>query len=197
MANLHSSQTPSQTVGPFFHYGLVFGGENILARDGVLGSRIVVTGRVIDGDGAAVPDALVEIWQADAAGIYTHPADPRHAQADPCFKNFGRCDTRHLGDTYRFETVKPGAVAGPNGPSQAPHLAVRIFSRGLLTHLATRVYFSDEAAANATDVTLASIEAARRGTLIALRDAKVSGAIAVYRHDFVLQGKGETVFFQP
>ena len=197
MSNHQSSQTPSQTVGPFFHPGLVVGGEQILVRDGARGQRIVVTGRVLDGDGATVPDALVEIWQADSAGIFSHPEDPRHAQADPNFKNFGRSDTRHPGDTYRFETVKPGVVAGLNGAMQAPHLAVRIFSRGLLTHLSTRIYFSDEDAANKTDATLARLPATRRGTLIAVRDNTVTGSVVHYRHDFVLQGRGETVFFQP
>jgi protocatechuate 3,4-dioxygenase alpha subunit len=197
MHELHSSQSPSQTVGPFFHYGLVFGGENVLVRDGVRGLRLVLTGRVLDGDGIAVPDALLEIWQADAAGVYAHPADPRHAQADPHFKYFGRSDTTHPGDSYRFETVKPGAVAGPNGGLQAPHLVVHLFSRGLLTHLSTRIYFSDEAEANAADATLVGVPAARRATLIAVRDATLSDSVAVYRHDIVLQGEGETVFFQP
>lgn len=197
MSLLLSLQTPSQTVGPFYHYGLVFGGENILVRDGVKGERIVVTGRVIDGAGATVPDALVEIWQADAAGCYAHPTDPRSEHADPLFRYFGRSDTTHAGDTYRFETIKPGAVAGTNGSPQAPHLAVRIFSRGLLTHLSTRIYFADETAANAVDQTLRAVDAARRETLIATRDAEMTGSVAVYRHDIVLQGPGETVFFEP
>src|SRR6185369_7506755 len=94
MSELVSTQSPSQTVGPFFHDGLVFGGGNVLVSDGVRGERIVLTGRVLDGDGATVPDALIEIWQADAAGIYAHRADPRHGEADAKFRHYGRSDTR-------------------------------------------------------------------------------------------------------
>lgn len=197
MPELRSHQTPSQTVGPFFHFGLVFGGENILAGDGARGERIVITGRVLNGEKNPVPDALIEIWQSDAAGIYAHPADPRHADADPHFRGFGRSDTRHAGNAYRFETVKPGVVAGPNGEPQAPHLAIRIFSRGLLTHLSTRIYFADHAVENEADVTLCRIESERRKSLVAVRDASLPGTIAVYRHDIILQGAGETVFFEP
>jgi protocatechuate 3,4-dioxygenase alpha subunit len=185
-------QTPSQTVGPFFHFGLIFGGENILARPGAKGERIVLTGSVRDGDGAAITDAMIEIWQADTAGIYTHPGDTRHAKADAHFQGFGRSDTTN--GSYRFETIKPGAVRGDGVAPLAPHVCVTIFARGLLTHLTTRIYFSDEATANATDPILASVPADRRRTLIALREP---GPEAVYRLDFVLQGAGETVFFNP
>lgn len=189
-------QTPSQTVGPFFHDGLVRAGENRLAHDGARGMRIVLSGRVIDGAGEAVPDALVEIWQADAAGIHGHPADPRASQADPQFAGFGRSDTRHAGGCFLFETVKPGPVAVAGGRWQAPHVSVRVFARGLLTHLATRLYFSDEPAANANDPVLASIPPVRRDTLVAVA-APPEGGVAVYRLDIVLQGERETVFFEP
>jgi len=193
---MNPTQSPSQTVGPFFLNALIVGGENVIALDGAAGQRIVLTGKVLDGDGAAVPDALVELWHADAAGIYRHPADPRHAQADPQFRGFGRSETTHPDGGYRFESIKPGAVPSPDGTAQAPHALVRIFSRGLLTHLSTRLYFADEAEANARDTVLAGVPATRRATLLAKPTPAASGAIA-YQLDFVLQGPGETVFFEP
>jgi protocatechuate 3,4-dioxygenase alpha subunit len=196
MSKLVTTQSPSQTVGPFFHPGLVFGGENILVREGVRGQRIILTGHVLDGDGAAVPDALVEIWQADAAGIYPHPADPKHRDADANFRHFGRSDTTHAGNCFRFVIVKPGRVASPDGGLQAPHINVHIFSRGLLTHLATRIYFADEVDANEGDSTLRRIAPERRKTFLAMRHTGDEPP-AVYRLDFVLQGPGETVFFEP
>lgn len=189
-------QTPSQTVGPFFHYGLIFGGENILVSDHARGQRIVLTGQVIDGDGAPMPDAMLEIWHADAAGIYPHPEDPRHASVDPHFRGFGRSDTTHEGQRYRFETVKPGRVPGPGGTLQAPHVCLRIFARGLLLHLTTRLYFADEPQANATDPVLAKIDPGRRETLLA-KPVASAAAIPIYQLDLVLQGGGETVFFTP
>jgi protocatechuate 3,4-dioxygenase, alpha subunit len=196
MSKLASTQSPSQTVGPFFHPGLVFGGENVLVSDGVRGERIVLAGQVLDGDGAVVPDALIEIWQADAAGIYAHAADPQRGMADANFCCYGRSDTRHAGNCYRFETVKPGRIAAPGGGWQAPHVNVHIFSRGVLTHLATRIYFADEMDANAVDPTLVRVETERRKTLVAVREPGREKP-AVYRLDFVLQGPGETVFFEP
>jgi protocatechuate 3,4-dioxygenase alpha subunit len=190
------AQSPSQTIGPFFHFGLIFGGENVLVRPRTRGPRIVFTGRILDGNREAVTDAMVEIWQADAGGIYAHPGDSRHAQADPEFHGFGRSDTAHPGDTFRFETIKPGAVKENGGATLAPHVCVTIFARGLLTHLTTRIYFGDEAAANAVDPILATVPAERRSTLVAMRGSE-SGAAAEYRLDIVLQGQGETVFFQP
>ena len=196
MSKLASTQSPSQTVGPFFHDGLVFGGENVLLSEGMRGERILLTGRVLDGDGVVVPDALIEIWQADAAGVYAHPGDPQHAKADPNFRHYGRSDTRHAENCYRFETIKPGRVAAPDGGLQAPHVNVHIFSRGLLTHLFTRIYFADEISANAADPTLSRIDAERRKTLLAVRQPEMEKTV-VYRQDFVLQGPGETVFFEP
>ncbi len=188
-------QTPSQTVGPFFHDGLISSSDNVLCIAGVAGQRIIFTGRVLDGDGAPLPDALIELWQADSRGIYRHPADPRQAGADPCFSNIGRSDTAR-GLHFRFETVKPGLVPGPGGQPQAPHLCLHIFGRGLLVHLSTRVYFADEPEANAQDPVLTGVPAGRRDTLLAGREPKKS-ALPVYRLDLVLQGAGETVFFDP
>ncbi len=188
-------QTPSQTVGPFFHYGLVFGGENILASNDARGQRIALTGRVLDGDSAPIADALVEIWQADAAGIYAHPEDPRRDQADPHFRSFGRSDTTYPENHYRFETVKPGRVPAGDGTWQAPHVCARIFARGLLLHLTTRLYFSDESAVNAVDSVLAHVPSDRRCTLLAARDP-AAAPMPVYRLDLVLQGPRETVFFE-
>ncbi len=196
MSKLASTQSPSQTVGPFFHDGLVIGGENVLVSDGVRGERIVLSGQVLDGDGVAVPDALIEIWQADAAGIYAHPEDPRYGETDSKFRYYGRSDTRHAENCYRFETIKPGRVVAPESGLQAPHVNVHLFSRGLLTHLATRIYFADEADANAEDPTLKTIDSERRRTLLAVRQPQPDKA-SVYRLDFVLQGSEETVFFEP
>ncbi|MEZ4710627.1 MAG: protocatechuate 3,4-dioxygenase subunit alpha [Caldilineaceae bacterium] len=180
-------QTGSQTVGPFFHYGLFFGGENVLVNEKTQGQRILLEGTVYDGDGQPVPDALVEIWQPDAQGHFNHSADPNQAQADKEFRGFGRADTVNNGQ-YLFRTVKPGALAA----GAAPYINVRIFSRGMLIHAVTRVYFGDEAA-NATDPVLNGVAAARRSTLIAQRDD--FGDLPCYRFDIRLQGEGETVFF--
>ncbi|WP_221029074.1 protocatechuate 3,4-dioxygenase subunit alpha [Actomonas aquatica] len=193
-----SGQTPSQTVGPFFHYGLIFPGENVLHREGAQGQRIIVTGQVFDGDGAPLPDVMLEIWQADAHGRYRHPADPRHADADPHFFGFGRSDTTHADQTFRFETVKPGTVPATEDVSPlAPHLAVHVFGRGLLTHLATRMYFADEAAANATDPVFASLSAAQQKSLLALPQNDADSDVRVYHWDLHLQGDSETLFFHP
>jgi protocatechuate 3,4-dioxygenase alpha subunit len=177
-------QSPSQTVGPFFHYGLLFGGENILVNEQTKGQRILITGTVYDGDAKPIPDALLEIWQADAAGIYAHLADPRHAEADLNFKGFGRADTLK-GGVYTFKTVKPGAK------DSVPYVNVRVFSRGMLIHAVTRLYFSDED--NANDEVLKSVSDTRRQTLIATLEHK--GDLATYRFDIHLQGPKETVFF--
>jgi protocatechuate 3,4-dioxygenase alpha subunit len=187
-------QTPSQTVGPFFHYGLVFGKENILVDDHAAGEIIYIKGCVFDGDGQPVQDALIEIWQADSQGIFNHPGDPQHQKADREFRGFGRSDTTNRGQ-YSFKTVKPGRIAWDDQHYQAPHINVHVFSRGLLTHAQTRLYFSDEGA-NQTDPVLNSIEdPERRQTLIARREE--SNDLPTYRFDIVLQGAHETVFFQP
>ena len=190
-------QTPSQTVGPFFAYGLTaeqygypfdqVAGEGI-AGEAAPGERIRISGRVLDGEGKPIPDALIEIWQADAAGRYAHPADRRGSNAG--FSGFGRHGTgTDPENCFLFETVKPG----PLGDGQAPHVSVLVFMRGLLTHAYTRLYFSDEADANARDPVLLSVPAERRRTLIAEREETDSGPL--YRFDIRMQGEGETVFF--
>jgi protocatechuate 3,4-dioxygenase alpha subunit len=193
-------QTPSQTVGPYFAYGLTseqygYAYRSIattqVAGETTEGERIRVIGRVLDGAGEPVSDAMIEIWQANAHGRYNHPADDRRDNLlDPDFKGFGRSGTGVRPDAcYVFDTVKPGAV----GDGQAPHLNVIVLARGMLTHAFTRIYFSDEAAANASDPVLAEVEPARRQTLIAIREATPGGV--VYRLDIRLQGPDETVFF--
>lgn len=190
-------QTPSQTVGPYFAYGLtpeqygyplkeIAGGR--LADDAVDGQRIRIEGRVFDGNGSVIPDAMIEIWQADAQGRYAHPADPRGSNAD--FRGFGRFGTGTDPDNrFIFDTVKPG----PIGDGQAPHVNVTVFMRGVLLHAFTRLYFADEAAANAADPVLASVPADRRNTLVAERHDGPTGV--VYRFDIHMQGDDETVFF--
>ncbi len=191
------AQTPSQTVGPFFHGGLLLGGEHVLVDAQTVGERLSLVGTVYDGAGQPVPDALIEIWQADARGCFNHPADPHQAEADRHFRGFGRAGTDARG-RYLFETVRPGAVAGREGARQAPHVSVRVFARGMLIHAVTRLYFPDDEsnAANAADAVLNAIaDPARRQTLIAVREAE-AGAPA-YRFDIHLQGERETVFFEP
>lgn len=182
------TQTPSQTVGPFFFDALIALEQNQLTTEQTRGEQITLCGTVRDGDGAPVPDAMVEIWQADANGIYRHPADPQAAQADPHFRGFGRSPTV-AGGQFTFATVRPGRVQG-----QAPHINLRIFARGLLTHLITRIYFADEPA-NAADALLQTIAPARRATLLAQREP--GDGTPVYRFNVVLQGAQETVFFTP
>jgi protocatechuate 3,4-dioxygenase, alpha subunit len=185
--------TGSQTVGPFFHFGIDRPEWSDLTAGGASGQKIVIEGRVTDGDGAPIPDALLEIWQANAAGKYDHPDDTQDKPVDKTFRGFGRAATNAQG-LYRFTTIKPGQVPGRGNALQAPHINVTVFARGLLKHLTTRLYFADEAAANDTDTVLNSIEdAAARKTLIA---AKANGATVTYRFDIVLQGQGETVFFE-
>ena len=182
-------QSPSQTVGPFFHYGLIHGKENILINEQTAGQHIDLKGYVFDGDGAPVPDALIEIWQADAQGFFNHPADPNQAKADPNFRSFGRSATVNGGQFY-FRTVKPGAIPG----MPTPYINVRIFSRGMLIHIFTRLYFADEPG-NADDPVLNNVPAERRPTLIARREDTQD--VLTYRFDIRLQGQGETVFFNP
>jgi protocatechuate 3,4-dioxygenase, alpha subunit len=191
-----AERTPSQTVGPFLHLGLApaqFGVREIfspvVAESGGPGVHIRIEGRIVDGDGNALPDALVEIWQADHQGRFAHPADGRPL-ASNSFRGFGRCPTDKHGG-FRFDTVKPGTVPGPNGTTQAPHLNVGVFSRGILKRLFTRIYFAGDPA-NAADPILALVPAARRETLMAKPDPKNP---KVFRFDIRLQGADETVFF--
>ncbi len=182
--------TPPQTVGPFFHGGLLRGGLNVLASAGTLGERIRIEGQVLDGAGTPITDAIVEIWQADARGRYHHPADPRSLPEDPTFTGFGRCGTDDEG-RYWFETIRPGAVPGPDG-HQAPHINLAVFARGLLHHLSTRLYFED-ASGSEMDPLLGRIPADRRATLVARRTA--GDGEPTYRFDIILRGPNETVFF--
>jgi protocatechuate 3,4-dioxygenase alpha subunit len=190
--------TPSQTVGPYFAYGLMSNGKydwndaftNNLVTPDTSGERVRVEGRVFDGDGQPVPDCMLEIWQADAQGRFADPQDKR-AMPNSSFKGFGRCGTDANGG-YAFDTIKPGQVVDPDGKPQAPHLLLAIFARGMLLHNYTRIYFGGEAA-NAADPVLALVPADRRATLIATRQP--GSGNAVYCLDIRLQGDNETVFF--
>lgn len=187
-------QTPSQTVGPFFHIGINFEGENDLVSEGTRGQQILIKGKVIDGDGNAVTDAMIETWQADAGGIYNHPADPNHGEADPNFGGFARMATGEDGG-YELKTIKPGAVTWDGEKDQAPHINVRVFARGMLVHAYTRLYFSDEPANQDDPILNLPGVAPRQDTLIAARED--TAGLPVYRFDIRLQGDRETVFFNP
>jgi protocatechuate 3,4-dioxygenase alpha subunit len=182
--------TPFQPTGPYFHVMLrgASRGVDVVAPASCPGRHVAITGVVLDGAGAPVTDALVEVWQADGEGRYRHAEDPRCGEVDPGFRGFGRTATDDKG-RFRFETIKPGPVAGPGGTVQAPHVLVSLMAPGILTRRVTRVYFEDEAATRA-DPILALVPAGRRRTLVASRAGE-----AAYRLDIVLQGEGETVFF--
>ena len=180
--------TPSQTVGPFFHIGLPDLTPELVSPDDPDAIRII--GTVYDGEDEAVVDAMIEIWQANRSGRYAHPDDTREELAlEDGFDGFGRTGTDDEGG-FEFITVKPGVVPGPGGVPQAPHIDVSVFGRGLLKRLATRIYFPDEADANAADPVLSSIEdPEERATLVAVED---DGAL---RFDIRLQGDRQTAFF--
>jgi protocatechuate 3,4-dioxygenase alpha subunit len=181
--------TPSQTAGPYFRIGVGPLYCHDVAGAEALGARISVSGRVVDGDGAPVSDAFIEIWQADADGIYRHAEDRRAAGATSAFAGFGRVAMDERGQ-FQFSTVKPGRTAGPNGKLQAPHLAVLIYMRGLLKPVLTRIYFGDEPIANDADPVLALVPTERRATLIADFEAD-SG----YVWNVCMQGQYEIVAF--
>jgi len=182
--------TTSQTVGPFFSIGLDRLYLADLAGPGVSGQRIEIEGRVLDADAQGVPDAVIEIWQANAYGKYAHPGDSQDKPIEPAFRGFGRIPTRQNG-TFQFATIKPGRVPGPDGKLQAPHVVVSILARGLMRRLVTRIYFPAEPA-NSEDYALALVEPSRRHTLIAKRSSKGEGML---EWNVILQGPGETVFF--
>ncbi|GAA0630856.1 protocatechuate 3,4-dioxygenase subunit alpha [Thalassospira tepidiphila] len=198
-------ETASQTAGPYVHIGLIpsqagfdiFENNftNVLADENTRGERIIIEGRVIDGTGTPLRDALLEIWQANADGRYNHQLDrQKSGKVDEGFRGWGRTGTDFDTAVYRFETIKPGVVSGRNGKDMAPHINFWIVARGINIGLNTRMYFADEQEANAADPVLNLIEQkTRRKTLIADRDD--SGSIPVYRFDIILQGDGETVFF--
>jgi protocatechuate 3,4-dioxygenase alpha subunit len=178
----------SQTVGPYLHIGLAWLNTSKIAGPGVKGEWVTIQGRLLDGDGVGVSDGLVEIWQANAEGKYAHPEDRQKKSLEKGFRGFGRIPTDAKG-AFKFTTIKPGRVPGPDGKLQAPHLNVTVFMRGLLKQLTTRIYFPGDAA-NAQDPLLKLVPAARRGTLVARRKSK-----GLLEWNIVLQGKDETAFF--
>jgi protocatechuate 3,4-dioxygenase alpha subunit len=198
-------ETASQTAGPYVHIGLapraagfdVFENDfgNVLATPATQGERIVIEGIVRDGSGTPLRDVLVELWQANAQGRYAHPADRQAGKApDPSFRGWGRACSDFETGVWRFETVKPGSVTGRDGVPQAPHVSLWIVARGINVGLHTRMYFEDEARANAADPVLRLIEwEVRRETLVARREQ--CDGVPVYRFDVQLQGERETVFF--
>ncbi len=182
--------TSSQTVGPYFHFGLRQ--IPLLASDDIPGDRITISGRVLDGQGDVVADCMIETWQANARGKYDHPEDDQDRQTTPGFNGFGRLFVNNEG-MFDITTIKPGAVRWMESGEQAPHINVSVFARGVLKRMATRVYFGDEPG-NAEDPVLRSIgDAERAGTLIA---QPVDGKPGAYTWDIVLKGDRETVFFE-
>lgn len=197
-------ETASQTAGPYVHIGLAPGAAGFrifdtelgadIAGPNAAGERIRVEGHVYDGTGAKVKDVLIEIWQANAAGLYPHPADSGASKVEDAFRGWGRVISDFDTGLYSFDTIKPGRVPGRNKRIMAPHLNLWIVARGINIGLNTRMYFGDEAEANTADPVLSLIEQPeRRPTLIAAREERDGGA--VYRFDIRLQGPGETVFF--
>ena len=183
--------TPSQTIGPFFHLALTT--DETLGRlvsGGATGDPIELRVRVIDGDSVPLGDAMIELWQADANGKYNHPDDPQDKKPDPAFRGFGRLPSDKEGRMV-FETVRPGRVPGIDGALQAPHINVHVFSRGVLRHVSTRIYFAGDPA-NEEDAILRLVPAARRETLMARPDTKQPDT---WKIDFHLCGERETVFF--
>lgn len=197
-------ETASQTAGPYVHIGLapkeagfdIFENNfsNVLAGPKTRGERIRIEGCILDGTGTPVRDVLLEIWQANAAGKYRHPADRQSKPIDPTFRGWGRACSDFTTGVYAFDTIKPGSVQGRGGRPMAPHITFWLVARGINLGLTTRMYFSDEEAANAKDSVLQMIEwEVRRKTLIAKREKTRAGS--VYRFDIHLQGPDETVFF--
>lgn len=192
-------ETASQTAGPYVHIGLAPGAAGFhifdqelghdIAGPNAAGDRITIKGRVIDGTGAPVKDVLLETWQANAAGVYAHAEDPRHAQVEDGFRGWGRVITNFETGEFTFDTIKPGSVPGRNGATQAPHISIWIVARGINVGLNTRMYFDDED--NSADPVINLIEQQhRRETLLAKRQ---SGG--TYLFEIYLQGDKETVFF--
>jgi protocatechuate 3,4-dioxygenase alpha subunit len=180
--------TPSQTVGPFLAIVLPWPDGPDVVPEGTAGA-IRIVGRLTDGAGEVIPDGLIETWQADPAGRFAHPDDPR-GPAEPGFRGFGRCPTDANGEFW-FRTLKPGPLPAADGRTEAPHIDVSVFARGLLHRLVTRIYFPDEAAANAADPVLELLDEAERDLLVA--HAEPAGEL---RFDIRLQGESETPFFR-
>ena len=192
-------ETASQTAGPYVHIGLAPGAAGFhifdqelghdIAGPNAAGDRITIKGRVIDGTGAPVKDVLLETWQANAAGVYAHAEDPRHAQVEDGFRGWGRVITNFETGEFTFDTIKPGSVPGRNGATQAPHISIWIVARGINVGLNTRIYFDDED--NSADPVINLIEQQhRRETLLAKRQSD-----GTYLFEIYLQGDKETVFF--
>ncbi len=177
--------TPFQTVGPYFDILLRSRQPSGPLADDATG--IVIEGRLLDGAGEAVPDGLIETWQADTGGRYRHPGDPRSADADAGFTGYSWCHTDREG-AFRLHGVRPGPVPGPDGQMQAPHVLISVMARGILTRYVTRMYFDGDPA-NAQDPILGVVPEARRASLLAR-----GGGAGRYQFDIVLQGSGETVF---
>ncbi len=181
----------SQTIGPYYAFALTTNPAlGKMAHEGAKGNRIELAVRVIDAEGAPVRDSMIELWQADASGKYRHAEDTQAKEPDPAFEGFGRLGTNAEGECL-FETVRPGAVPGPAGEMQAPHINVTVFARGILWHLNTRIYFAGDPA-NENDPVLSLVPEDRRKTLMAFEDRKQPGA---WRFDIHLSGEHETVFF--
>jgi protocatechuate 3,4-dioxygenase, alpha subunit len=186
-------QTPSQTVGPYYSMRLFATGQNLLVSASAP-DRIRIEGRVLDGDRKPIEDALIELWQANEHGRYRHPDDDRAGAAlRDGFTGFGRAAAHVPDGEFWFETLKPGRTPGPDGSWQAPHLSLLVQGRGILAPAFTRLYFADEAEANARDFVLERVPAARRATLIAVKLA--GGELPTYRLEIRYQGPDETVFF--
>jgi len=183
--------TTSQTVGPYFKIGMQWHYRQSLAPEHVAGERVTIQGRVLDGDGSPVPDAILEIWQANSHGKYAHPEDTQSKPMEQGFSGYGRVPTDKDG-AFRFTTIKPGPVPGPDHTDQAPHLLVSVFMRGLLVRLITRIYFPNDAR-NADDYVLNLVSPDRRSSLIA---KPTSGHPGVLEWNVALQGERETVFFE-
>ncbi len=180
--------TPSQTVGPYLHIGFEWLIATDLVTPDMPGEHILIEGQLVDADGIAVPDGLIEIWQADAQGVYAHGADGRrHASG---FQGFGRCATDADG-RFHFSTIKPGRVVGVDGRLQAPHILANIFARGLLKQVVTRMYFPDDP--HDQDFVLQQVPVARRDTLIAIPDPQRERC---FHWPIALGGSNETVFFE-
>jgi protocatechuate 3,4-dioxygenase alpha subunit len=180
--------TPSQTVGPYFAIGLPWA-EGPHAVDPGTPGAITITGAIYDGAGAPIPDHLIETWQADPDGRFADAHGYGGASSVEGFRGFARYGVEVGDGMYEIVTVKPGRVAEPGGRLQAPHIAVTLMARGMLHRVVTRIYFADEAEANAEDPILGLVPPERRGTLLATPE---DGG---YRFDIRLQGPGETVFF--
>lgn len=182
--------TSSQTVGPFFRIGLNWLYSDHLAGEIATGQKIEVSGKILDADGNPIPDAILELWQANAEGKYAHPEDTQEKPIVPQFQGFGRVSTEENG-AFHFTTIKPGRVPGPSGRLQAPHIVVSIFMRGLLRRLVTRIYFPDDPS-HREDFALTQVEPSRRHTLIAQKSPANPSQLI---WNVYMRGPNETVFF--